>query len=1007
MRRVFLTLLSLFLFTQAEAQYYHLDSTKTAMERLQGLADEMDSAITNNIDAKVNLYKPNYIYPSYEDFYNAFRDSIRAIWVQLEGYIPPPDTLPPPDPTPPAVPLSFALNTTQGTTGDFILTWYCPDTTVVYEGINVGGTITYTSVATLPSTINIWTRSAQPAGTTRYYYLRARDSSVYSNPTIVLSATITNPVSGDAWYLSTSSSGNASGDSWTNARTYVGFNWNLVGAGDVVYLDGGATGDSLIYSISSLSISGTASQPITITRDLSNSSHNGKAVINRTANTAQGSVIDITGNYLVIERLQFMNTNNSTCSGGFQIVYLLGNYITFQYNTVYFACSKAVRIDGGHNIKILNNYMDTGEINTSGVADCLWIGSNGSNLEVAYNVMMMRNRESGSHKDNIQSYMWQTNGSTSYGTTKIHHNFFYSAITSAGDLVDNTILELSAIGGDWEVYDNVLVYSGTAPGRAMYLGNCNSEGADGVLFSAEVYNNTIYVGGSQKYAVSFEDTDSLIFKNNIVWNMDGSSQQIVNIGDNAWANYVDFDYNQYVTYSTTDFFYQGGDCSSPAESYSWSQWQNSFGQDANGESYTTSASFDFVGASLPSLTAGDYALEGSSTGIDEGITVPLATTDYNGISRPQGAGWDVGAFEFNSGVTIIDSLPNQFTFTDVSNADTSTLYTTTINTSGFTTPCHITISGGSAQYQIGLAGPWVTTMSELPPNSVVRVRMTSSGSNSTAVACTVTVANTISDIWVITTKAAGGGGYLAATTAYINRVNNAGGQVIDGSAVNDFYVYAAANGINLDSIICAVIPKGGVIKDGSNNLSRWFDLGNQNHDLIQATGTSQPTWYADSVKFNGTSDFMAVDWSGSYAQPNTFCIAMNPLIFGTGGGDHQWDGYGSETTLRHAMSGPSTEHAIYAGTEINVISDAEPQYSPHLITIIYNSTDSAFVNGVLTGSGNAGTQPLGGLTVGSDQTGSAGGCSGVGIRGLFIYATTGVKSLIEVYLASISGITLP
>ena len=54
---------------------------------------------------------------------------------------------------------------------------------------------------------------------------------------------------------------------------------------------------------------------------------------------------------------------------------------------------------------------------------------------------------------------------------------------------------------------------------------------------------------------------------------------------------------------------------------------------------------DFVDASL-----GDFHVLGGSIAIDNGSSVAAPSVDYDGTSRPQGAGWDIGAFEFGGAI---------------------------------------------------------------------------------------------------------------------------------------------------------------------------------------------------------------------------------------------------------------------------------------------------------------------------------------------------------------------
>jgi len=55
--------------------------------------------------------------------------------------------------------------------------------------------------------------------------------------------------------------------------------------------------------------------------------------------------------------------------------------------------------------------------------------------------------------------------------------------------------------------------------------------------------------------------------------------------------------------------------------------------------------------------AGDFHIQSGSQAVDVGITLTEVTTDYDGISRPQGTGYDMGAHEFQGGSTPF--LPSQ------------------------------------------------------------------------------------------------------------------------------------------------------------------------------------------------------------------------------------------------------------------------------------------------------------------------------------------------------------
>ena len=53
---------------------------------------------------------------------------------------------------------------------------------------------------------------------------------------------------------------------------------------------------------------------------------------------------------------------------------------------------------------------------------------------------------------------------------------------------------------------------------------------------------------------------------------------------------------------------------------------------------------------------GDFHLQSSSPAIDAGLTLSEVPTDFDGVSRPQGSGYDIGAYEFQSGGSLRGDL---------------------------------------------------------------------------------------------------------------------------------------------------------------------------------------------------------------------------------------------------------------------------------------------------------------------------------------------------------------
>jgi len=124
--------------------------------------------------------------------------------------------------------------------------------------------------------------------------------------------------------------------------------------------------------------------------------------------------------------------------------------------------------------------------------------------------------------------------------------------------------------------------------------------------NVEIYNNTVYIGG-----VSIGETHGIKLRNNLLI---GSGTQIG--GYNATG--IDSDYNLLA----------------PAGS----------GFAEGPHSIVRTSTTDIV----VNPAAGDFHLGPGSPAIDKGVSLSVTgfATDFDGIFRPQGTAWDIGAYEF-------------------------------------------------------------------------------------------------------------------------------------------------------------------------------------------------------------------------------------------------------------------------------------------------------------------------------------------------------------------------
>ena len=69
--------------------------------------------------------------------------------------------------------------------------------------------------------------------------------------------------------------------------------------------------------------------------------------------------------------------------------------------------------------------------------------------------------------------------------------------------------------------------------------------------------------------------------------------------------------------------------------------------EGNGAGVTLANNLDNIDPKLVNTSGVDFQLVAGSPAIDAGVTLPYVTNDFLGTSRPQGAAYDIGAFEFH------------------------------------------------------------------------------------------------------------------------------------------------------------------------------------------------------------------------------------------------------------------------------------------------------------------------------------------------------------------------
>lgn len=212
-------------------------------------------------------------------------------------------------------------------------------------------------------------------------------------------------------------------------------------------------------------------------------------------------------------------------------------------------------------------------------------------------------------------------------------------ITNA--LIENNVLYGNGLNGsgsielDGAAYTTIrnnLIYGNKTSGINMYR-------IDGSTSSHHntIVNNTIVMPSGSRHGIALRSGSTNAFlRNNIVIHL-GTADSIA--VDGASISGLDSDYNILTRIENTS-----------GNLINLLQWQSSTGQDQH--SFEATASNLFVSSS-----SADYRLKAGSPAIDAGITIADVTADIVGTGRPQGSGYDLGCYEFSSGIGNKVPLP--------------------------------------------------------------------------------------------------------------------------------------------------------------------------------------------------------------------------------------------------------------------------------------------------------------------------------------------------------------
>lgn len=192
--------------------------------------------------------------------------------------------------------------------------------------------------------------------------------------------------------------------------------------------------------------------------------------------------------------------------------------------------------------------------------------------------------------------------------------------------------EMSSVGGD-----GVQIYDGTGDPRnnivrGCYIHDISTYDASGIGESqTDVRRWGIIIGGHDNYVY-----------NNVIARISNNSSAVDIKAIQVFSGSSNHVWNNTIT-GCEGYSIRIESGVTNCEIFNNISWNNTLemNDQGSGNTFQTNSTFNphFVSST-------DFHLTAASTSIDEGTTISTVTTDRDGVSRPQGAGYDLGAYEY-------------------------------------------------------------------------------------------------------------------------------------------------------------------------------------------------------------------------------------------------------------------------------------------------------------------------------------------------------------------------
>jgi hypothetical protein len=399
------------------------------------------------------------------------------------------------------------------------------------------------------------------------------------------------------YYVATNGSDTPGGGTSAAPWRTLQYAANRVLAGDTVIVRAGD------YAGFYLETDGTASAPITFTAEP------GARITSRNPTTADG--INLEGaDYIIVQGFVVDNTGGTITRAGFRSV--TNTHVTFRNNSADRCGTWGILTGFSDDILIENNVLSR-----SGTQHGIYVGNSGDRPVIRNNTCW-GNAGCGIHMNGDSSQ----GGDGIISGALVENNIIYDNGTPGGGS------GINCDGVQNSRFQNNLLYNNHASGISLYRIDGGGPSTGNV-----VVNNTVLMAIDGRWALNIQNgsTGNQVY-NNVLLNLHPTHGSI-DIGSTSLPGFLS-DYNIVMDRFTTN----GG-----STTLTLAQWRTNTGQDAHSRVATPAQVF-------VDPATNNYRPKAGGPAVDNGTAMQAPLRDLAATNRPQGAGFDIGAYEFITAV---------------------------------------------------------------------------------------------------------------------------------------------------------------------------------------------------------------------------------------------------------------------------------------------------------------------------------------------------------------------